>query len=109
MKKIRAAAMALLLLAPLLTLSLAPQSIFGISHQPNVISTTLAFDDGNVVTVQYSQIYFCDTSFGQDTSTSSNPCIVGRDATGHPVADIATSTLNVIVPAFLPPSVPPWA
>lgn len=76
---------------------------FATSRQPNIISTTLAFDNGKIVTVQYSQIYFCDVSFGQDTSTTSNPCVVGTDATGAPVKDVATSTLNVIVPAFLPP------
>ncbi len=95
--------MALLLLAPLTTLGIAAQTVLGVTHDPAVISTTLAFDDGKVVTVQYSQIYFCDNSFGQDTSTSSNPCIVGREAVGDPVNELAISTLNVIVPAFLPP------
>jgi hypothetical protein len=69
---------------------------------PAVIATTLAFKDGQVVTVQYSNIYFCNSS-GPTVSSSSSPCAVGVDATKDPVPDRASNELDVIVPAFLHP------
>src|SRR5215472_3475033 len=69
---------------------------------PNVIATTLAFKDGQVVTVQYSNIYFCNSS-GPAVSSTSSPCAVGQDATKDPVPDRASNELDVIVPAFLHP------
>ncbi len=71
----------------------------GQSRAPNVIATTLAFFDGKVVTVQYSNIYFCNSA-GPATSSTSSPCVVGTDATTDPVPDRASNTLNVIVPFF---------
>jgi hypothetical protein len=78
----------------------------GQSRAPNVIATTLAFFNGQVVTVQYSNIYFCNSS-GPPTGPvggpgiSPGPCKVGVDATTDPVPDTASSTLDVIVPAYL--------
>ncbi|HZW85351.1 MAG TPA: hypothetical protein VFE91_05560 [Nitrososphaerales archaeon] len=96
---------ALLLLAPITFILLPASGVVqaaGKSRAPNVIATTLAFTNGQVVTVQYSNIYFCNSS-GPPTSSSSSPCVVGTDATTDPVPDTASATLDVIVPAFLPP------
>jgi len=71
-------------------------------RNPAVIATTLAFKDGNVVTVQYSNIYFCNSA-GPATTSTSSPCTVGVDATVAPIPDHAINTLDVIVPAFLHP------
>ncbi len=78
------------------------QAAAGEPRAPNVIATTLAFIEGTVVTVQYSNIYFCNSA-GPLTTATSSPCKVGLDATTDPVPDVASNTLNVIVPAFLPP------
>ncbi len=94
---------AFLLLAPIAFVILPSSGVVqaaGQSRAPNVIATTLAFFNGQVVTVQYSNIYFCNSS-GPPTSASSSPCVVGIDATKDPVPDTASSTLDVIVPAFL--------
>jgi hypothetical protein len=99
----RTIAIIALLVAPAMLLSLPTvQRAFAESRAPAVIGTTLAFDNGKVVTVQYSQIYFCNSA-GPATSSSSSPCAVGKDASTDPVPDTASSTLNVIVPAFLHP------
>ncbi|SRR5712692_22871 len=103
----RAIALIALVLAPAALLSLpSVQRVFADSllgpRNPNVIATTLAFKDGKVVTVQYSNIYFCNSA-GPATSSSSSPCTVGVDATVAPIPDIAVNTLDVIVPAFLHP------
>lgn len=71
----------------------------GQSSGSHSVGTTLAFDDGKVVTIQYSQIYFCNSK-GPATSATSSPCKIGEDATEDPVPDAASHTLNVIVPAF---------
>ncbi len=99
----RAVVVAILLLAPLL-LAATPlvERALATSRAPNVIATTLAFDNGIVVTVQYSQIYFCNSA-GPATSSSSSPCAVGQEAAVDPVPDTASSKLEVIVPAFLHP------
>lgn len=94
---------ALLLLAPIAIVFFPGSGVVqaaGQSRAPNVIATTLAFFNGAVVTVQYSNIYFCNSA-GPPTSSSSSPCVVGIDATKDPVPDVASSTLDVIVPAFL--------
>ncbi len=94
---------AILLLAPIAFVLLPGVGVVraaGQSRAPNVIATTLAFFNGQVVTVQYSNIYFCNSS-GPPTSISSSPCQVGADATVDPVPDTASSTLDVIVPAYL--------
>jgi len=106
-EKIRAIAVVALVLAPALLLALpSVQTVLADSvlgpRNPNVIATTLAFMDGKVVTVQYSNIYFCNSS-GPTTSSSSSPCTVGVDATVAPIPDHAINTLDVIVPAFLHP------
>lgn len=71
----------------------------GQPRAPNVIATTLAYFNGQVVTVQYSNIYFCNSA-GPPTSSTSSPCVVGVDATKDPVPDKASSTLDVIAPFF---------
>ncbi len=94
---------AILLLAPIAFVLLPGVGIVqaaGQSRAPNVISTTLAFFNGQVVTVQYSNIYFCNSS-GPPTSASSSPCVVGIDATTDPVPDTASNILDVIVPFYL--------
>ncbi len=94
---------AALLLAPIAFVLLPSAGIVqaaGQSRAPNVIATTLAFLNGNVVTVQYSNIYFCNSS-GPPTSSTSSPCVVGVDAVTDPVPDTASNTLDVIVPFFL--------
>jgi len=96
---------ALLLLAPIAFILVPGSGVVeaaGQSRAPNVIATTLAFFNGNVVTVQYSNIYFCNSS-GPATTSTSSPCKVGVDALVDPVPDVASNTLDVIVPAFLPP------
>jgi hypothetical protein len=103
----RAIVLIALALAPAALLSLpSVQTVLADSvlgpRNPNVIATTLAFMDGKVVTVQYSNVYFCNSA-GPATSSSSSPCTVGVDATKAPIPDIATNTLDVIVPAFLHP------
>lgn len=103
----RTLALIALALAPAALLSLpSVQTVLADSvlgpRNPNVIATTLAFMDGNVVTVQYSNIYFCNSA-GPATSSSSSPCQVGEDATVAPIPDHAINTLDVIVPAFLHP------
>jgi hypothetical protein len=92
-----------LLLAPAIFVLLPSSGVVqaaGQSRAPNVIATTLAFFNGQVVTVQYSNIYFCNSS-GPATSSASSPCVVGLDASKDPVPDVASHTLDVIVPAFL--------
>ncbi len=107
MKNVRAIAIVALLLAPAMLLSVPSvqrafaDSILG-PRNPAIIATTLAFRDGQVVTVQYSNIYFCNSA-GPATTSTSSPCTVGVDATVAPVPDNAVNTLNVIVPAFLHP------
>lgn len=74
----------------------------GKSRAPESIGTTLAFDDGKVVTIQYSQNYFCESA-GPATNATFSPCKIGIDAIIDPVPDVASNPLNVIVPAFLSP------
>jgi len=106
-KHVRAIAIIALVLGPAMLLAVPgvqrafADSILG-PRNPAVIATTLAFKDGQVVTVQYSNIYFCNSS-GPPTSSASSPCTVGVDATKAPVPDKAVNTLDVIVPAFLHP------
>jgi len=91
-----------LLLAPIAFILLPGSAVVqaaGQSRAPNVIATTLAFFNGQVVTVQYSNIYFCNSS-GPPTNSFSSPCVVGMDATVDPVPDVASNTINVIVPFF---------
>jgi len=92
-----------LLLAPLAFLLVPCTGVVqaaGQSRAPNVVATTLAFANGQVVTVQYSNIYFCNSA-GPPTSASSSPCVVGNDATTDPVPDTASSILDVIIPFYL--------
>jgi hypothetical protein len=102
-KTVMVLVVAILLLAPIAFIALPGSGVVqaaGASRAPNVIATTLAFFNGQVVTVQYSNIYFCNSS-GPPTTSSSSPCVVGIDAVTDPVPDKASNTLDVIVPAFL--------
>jgi hypothetical protein len=81
-------------------LALSAVSAFAAGSPPPSIGTTLAFDQGEVVTVQYSQNYFCNSP-GPATSPTFSPCIIGADAVVDPVPDAASNKLNVIVPVFL--------
>jgi hypothetical protein len=91
---------ALLALPTVFLLLPGVQHAFSESRAPNGIGTTLAFDDGKVVTVQYSQIYFCNSP-GPATSPTNSPCKVGINAVKDPVPDTASNTLNVLTPSFL--------
>ena len=103
-KHMRTLAVLAMLIAPAAFLAVPGfQNVLGQgSRAPNVIATTLAFINGEVVTVQYTNIYFCNSP-GPATSATSSPCVVGKDATTDPVPDKASSILDVIVPAFLHP------
>ncbi len=79
-------------------LSTAPAFAAG-SPAPS-IGKTSAFDQSQVVTVQYSQNYFCNSP-GPATSPTFSPCIIGVDAVIDPVPDVGSHTLHVIVPVFL--------
>src|SRR6266849_3893878 len=97
-KHLRALAIIAVVLGPALLLAVpSVQRAFAVSlngpRAPAVIATTLAFKDGQVVTVQYSNIYFCNSS-GPATSSTSSPCTVGVDATKAPVPDKAVNTLD---------------
>lgn len=89
-----------LLFGLIAVIGLQGASAAGKSRAPESIGTTLAFDDGKVVTIQYSQIYFCDSP-GPATSLTSSPCKIGTEAVVDPVPDAASHPLNVIVPVFL--------
>src|SRR5438309_3033681 len=100
-QKIKLFAIALLLAFPTLFLLLpGVQHAFSESRAPNGVGTTLAFDDGKVVTVQYSQIYFCNSA-GPATGPTDSPCKVGISASKDPIPDAGSNTLNVLTPSFL--------
>ena len=65
--------------------------------RPVSAATTPAWVDGQTVTVQYAQNYFCDTSVG---ASAPSGCEVGQDANRGPVANADRSTLYVLVPLF---------
>src|SRR6266705_2302254 len=79
-KNIRAISIIAIVLGPALLLAIpSVQRAFADSlrgpRNPAEIATTLAFKDGKVVTVQYSNIYFCNSS-GPATTSSSSPCTI---------------------------------
>ncbi|VVB55295.1 Uncharacterised protein [uncultured archaeon] len=63
----------LVALAIIIPMTIQGVSAAGKSRAPESIGTTLAFDDGKVVTIQYSQIYFCDSP-GPATNATFSPC-----------------------------------
>lgn len=65
--------------------------------QPVSSAQTPAWTDGQTVTVQYAQNFFCDTSVASDAPSG---CEVGTDASRGPVANADRSTLYVLVPLF---------
>ncbi len=65
---------------------------------------TPAWSNGETVTIQYSQNFFCDTSVA---SSAPSGCEVGTDANRGPVANADRSTLFVLVPLFANPSPAP--
>jgi hypothetical protein len=76
----------------------------GSTVHPVSSAQTPAWSDGQTVTVQYSQNFFCDTSVAADASSG---CEVGTDANHGPVANADRSTLYVLVPLFAHPDPAP--
>lgn len=76
----------------------------GSTIQPVSSAQTPAWTDGQTVTVQYAQNFFCDTSVA---SAASSGCEVGTDASRGPVAKAERSTLYVLVPLFSNPDPAP--
>jgi hypothetical protein len=81
-------------------LALAGQS----SVLPVSAATTPAWVNGQTVTVQYAQNFFCDTSVA---SSASSGCEVGTDANRGPVANADRSVVYVLVPLFANPDPAP--
>lgn len=65
---------------------------------------TPAWTNGQTVTIQYPQNFFCDTSV---SSGAPSGCEVGTAANHGPVANANRSTLYVLVPLFANPSPAP--
>jgi hypothetical protein len=76
----------------------------GSAVQPVSSAQTPAWSNGQTVTIQYSQNFFCDPSV---TSSAPSGCEVGTDANRGPVANADRSTLYVLVPLFSNPSPAP--
>jgi len=72
--------------------------------QPVSSAQTPAWSNGQTVTIQYPQNFFCDTSVA---SSASSGCEVGTAANVGPVANPDRSTLYVLVPLFANPSPAP--
>ena len=76
----------------------------GSTVHPVSSAQTPAWSNGQTVTIQYPQNFFCDTSVA---SSASSGCEVGTAANVGPVANADRSTLYVIVPLFAHPSPAP--
>jgi hypothetical protein len=76
----------------------------GSAVQPVSSAQTPAWTNGQTVTVQYSQNFFCDKSVA---SNAPSGCEVGTAANRGPVANADRSTLYVLVPLFSDPSPAP--
>jgi hypothetical protein len=89
------AAILSMLLAPIPLIYTVLASSDSAPRASGIVGTSLGFDNGNVVTFQYSKlIWFCNQSSGS--------CVVGQGGPA-PVAENATNVLAVIIPAFLHP------
>ncbi|NEM89935.1 hypothetical protein [Galbitalea soli] len=76
----------------------------GSTVHPVSSAKTPAWSNGQTVTIQYPQNYFCDTSV---SSSASSGCEVGTAANVGPVANPNRSVLYVLVPLFANPSPAP--
>ncbi|MEA5455051.1 hypothetical protein SPF06_10005 [Sinomonas sp. JGH33] len=71
---------------------------------PDSTAQTPAWVNGQTVTVQYPQLFFCDHSVAASSSTG---CEVGQDSNVGPVPNADRNELFVIVPLFANPSPAP--
>ncbi len=76
----------------------------GSTVHPVSSAKTPAWSNGQTVTIQYPQNFFCDNSIA---SSASSGCEVGTAANVGPVANADRSTLYVLVPLFANPSPAP--
>ena len=76
----------------------------GSTTQPVSSAQTPAWSNGQTVTIQYPQNYFCDTSVG---SSAPGGCEVGQAANVGPVSNPNRSVLYVLVPLFANPNPAP--
>jgi hypothetical protein len=76
----------------------------GPTVKPVSSATTPAWSDGQTVSIQYPQNFFCDTSVA---SSASSGCEVGTAANVGPVGNPNRSVLYVLVPLFANPSPAP--
>ncbi|HEY8718315.1 hypothetical protein [Pengzhenrongella sp.] len=90
----------------LLGLALASVALAGTAYASGSLihpvsgATTPAWTNGETVTVQYPQNFFCDTSVQASTPSG---CEVGQDSNTGPVANADRSVLYVLVPLFANP------
>ena len=76
----------------------------GSTVQPVSSAVTPAWSNGQTVSIQYPQNFFCDTSVA---SSASSGCEVGTAANVGPVGNPNRSVLYVLVPLFHNPSPAP--
>jgi len=76
----------------------------GSTVQPVSSAVTPAWSNGQTVSIQYPQNFFCDTSVA---SSASSGCEVGTAANVGPVGNPNRSVLYVLVPLFPNPSPAP--
>jgi hypothetical protein len=81
---------------------------FALAKQSTVLpvsrATTPAWVNGQTVTVQYSQDFFCDTSVA---SSASSGCEVGTAANRGPVGNANRSVVYILAPLFANPDPAP--
>lgn len=76
----------------------------GSTVTPVSSATTPAWVDGQTVTIQYPQNFFCDKSV---PASAPSGCEVGTDSNRGPVSNADRSVLYVLVPLFANPSPAP--
>ena len=76
----------------------------GSTVQPVSSAQTPAWSNGQTVTIQYPQNFFCDKSV---PSSAPSGCEVGTDSNVGPVANAGRSVLYVLTPLFANPSPAP--
>lgn len=72
----------------------------GSTVQPVSSAQTPAWSNGQTVTIQYPQNFFCDKSVA---SSAPSGCEVGQDSNVGPVANAGRSVLYVLTPLFANP------
>jgi hypothetical protein len=72
----------------------------GSTVQPVSSAQTPAWSNGQTVTIQYPQNFFCDTSV---PSSAPSGCEAGQDSNVGPVANAGRSVLYVLTPLFANP------